>query len=247
MNWFVKQRPSRAGFRAHRRSGVSGGSFASLALAAVLLSGGFFLSGSGIARGADVEAVADLPKDKPSPSAKPKKQKKEKQPKDQPTPKQKPKKGDNTLDVPIPVGHGAKGVRLPYYDETGALQMFFNIKDAFRVDEGHLSMKDLMIETYDPDGKAALSINMPSSLLDLKTRIIHSQNTVTIRRADLEVTGSDMTFNSATRKGVFKGPTRTLLFAAPPAGVDSNLTPATTETLDPASTQPSNRLGETGQ
>ena len=247
MKWFVKQRLSRAGCRAHRQRGMLGGTFASLALASVMLTGGFFLCGISTARGAETNLAADLPKDQPSPSPKPKKRKKEKEPQEEKAPKQKPKKGDDTFDVPIPVGHGARGVRLPYYDGTGALQMFFNIKDAFRVDEGHLSMKDLMIETYDPDGRAALSINMPSSLLDLKTRIIHSPDTVTIRRADLEVTGSDMTFNSATRKGVFKGPSRTLLFAAPTAGVDSNLPPATTETLDPAATQTSNRIGETGQ
>src|SRR5438445_8569456 len=73
------------------------------------------------------------------------------------------------LNVPIPVGRGAEGVHIPYYDEKGKLQMDFSITSATRVDLGHLNMTTVNIETYNPDGSREMSIQAKSSVLDLNT------------------------------------------------------------------------------
>jgi len=116
------------------------------------------------------------------------------------------------FDIPIPVNHDAKGVRIPSYDPVGKLMMYFNIAKAFRVDDGHLRMTNLKIETYGEDGKVDLRIDMPASSLDLITNIISSVDPITIHRSDFQVTGANMTFNTQTRQGKFSGPVRMLIF-----------------------------------
>lgn len=118
---------------------------------------------------------------------------------------------DKGFDVPIPINHAAKGIRIPIYDVEGNLQMIFESEVAFRVDEQRLKMTDLKIATY-TGGKPEMSIDMPEGFFDLKTRVLSSEEPVTIRRPDLELTGAHMTFDTQTRMGKFTGPVRMLVY-----------------------------------
>jgi len=122
------------------------------------------------------------------------------------------KEEESGLQVPIPIGHSAEGIKLPEFGENGQIQMNFEIGSATRVNQTRLEMKDLEIETFNADGKAEMLILMPVSVFDLKSRVISSVDPVTIRRADLEVTGGNMEFDTRTRRGKFSGPTRMLIF-----------------------------------
>src|SRR5476649_259059 len=64
------------------------------------------------------------------------------------------------FNVPIPINHNAKGVKLPYFDTHGKLQMNFDIELATRIDNDHLQMKRAKMETYDADGKSQMTIDM---------------------------------------------------------------------------------------
>ena len=119
---------------------------------------------------------------------------------------------DAKFDVPIPIGHKAEGVVLPYFDERGKLQMNYKIEAATRSDNDHLQMTQVEVETFDEQGKTQMKIDMPSSVLDLKTRIVTSDTPVTIHRADFEVTGERMHFNTETRNGVMTGNVRMLIY-----------------------------------
>ena len=116
------------------------------------------------------------------------------------------------LTVPIPVNHGAKGIKLPYYDEKGKLQMDFSIDSAYRSDEGHLEMKQVKMHTYDENGNVEMMIDLPSSILDLTTRIVTSNQPVTIRRSDFEVTGETMQFDTQSKSGKIVGKVRMLIY-----------------------------------
>ncbi len=114
--------------------------------------------------------------------------------------------------VPFPIGHGASGIKLPDRGPDGHLRMSFEIGSAFRVDETHLKLQNLRIETFDEAGKLDIIIEMPESLMDIQTRVLTSVNPVTIRHSDFEVTGGNMTFDTKTREGKFSGPVRVLIF-----------------------------------
>jgi hypothetical protein len=103
--------------------------------------------------------------------------------------------------VPIAKGHDSKGLRIPYYDDRGKLQMTFNIGVASRIDDDHVEMSELEVETYSPTGASEMKIALPKSVLDLNTRVITAKTHVFVQRSDFELTGESMEFNTQTNRG----------------------------------------------
>jgi hypothetical protein len=116
------------------------------------------------------------------------------------------------IDVPVLKGHDAKGLKIPYFDGDGKLQMTFDIGVASRLDENHIQMADLRIETFDAAGQPEMSIDLPASVLDLTTSVISTEKTVKIKRSDFELTGQTMQFNTKTRQGGLGGKVRMLIY-----------------------------------
>src|SRR3954469_11859617 len=72
--------------------------------------------------------------------------------------------GEQSLtNIPLPVGHDAKGLVLPDYDLEGRLRGKFVAGSAKRVDENHIDFNDLKITTYTPDNQVDLQIQMHTS------------------------------------------------------------------------------------
>jgi hypothetical protein len=116
------------------------------------------------------------------------------------------------IDVPVPKGHDAKGLKIPYFGSDGKLQMSFNIGVASRLDDNHMQMTDLQIETFNDDGEHEMAIDLPTSVLDLTTSVISTKKHVTIRRDDFELTGETMEFNTRTKQGGLGGNVRMLIY-----------------------------------
>jgi hypothetical protein len=117
------------------------------------------------------------------------------------------------LSVPLPVGQDSIDVTIPYKDTgTGKKTMNFKIGIGTRIDEDHLKMKNLQIETFDETGALEMTIALPGSVLDLNTRIISGNDTVTVKRSDFELTGKAMTFNTETRQGWVKGDVKMIIY-----------------------------------
>lgn len=116
------------------------------------------------------------------------------------------------FNVPIPLKRDAKGVKLPYFDTDGKLQMNFDIELATRIDNEHLQMKAAKLETYNADGALEMTVEIATSILDLNTRVITSDKPVTIRRTDFELTGENMTFDTQTRAGKLLGKVRMVIY-----------------------------------
>jgi hypothetical protein len=73
-------------------------------------------------------------------------------------------------------------------------------------------MKLVKMQTYDETGKMEMMIDLPSSSLDLTTRIVTSDEPVTIRRSDFEITGETMVFDTQTKSGKLAGKVKMLIF-----------------------------------
>ncbi len=116
------------------------------------------------------------------------------------------------MSIPILPDHDAKGVKIPYFDAQGRLQMVFNIGVATRLDADHLKMTETQVETFDDEGASEMLINLPTSTLDLNTRVITSETTVTIRRDDFEITGHTLEFNTITKQGALGGDVQMFIY-----------------------------------
>src|SRR5947199_5754504 len=103
--------------------------------------------------------------------------------------------------IPLPIGHEAKGLVLPDFDGEGHLRGRFEAGTARRIDQEHVGFQHLKITTYTPESQPDLQIDMHTSVLDLKTRILSSQERSTIQGADFNIVGDSVQFDTNTRTG----------------------------------------------
>jgi len=108
--------------------------------------------------------------------------------------------GEQSLtNIPLPIGHEAKGLVLPDFDANGHLRGRIEARTAHRMDEEHIGFQNLKITTYTPDNQSDLRIDMNTSVLDLKTRVLSSQERTTIQRADFNIVGDSVQFDTNSR------------------------------------------------
>jgi len=103
--------------------------------------------------------------------------------------------------IPLPIGHEAKGLVLPDFDTEGRLRGKFEAGTAHRIDLEHVGFQELKITTYTPQSEVDLQINMHTSVLDLKTRILSSQERTTINRSDFNIAGDSVQFDTNAKTG----------------------------------------------
>jgi hypothetical protein len=110
--------------------------------------------------------------------------------------------GEQSLtNIPLPIGHEAKGLVLPDFDGEGRLRGKFEAGTAHRIDQEHIGFQHLKITTYTPQSQPDLQIDMHTSVLDLKTRVLSSQERTTIQRADFNIAGDSVQFDTNSRTG----------------------------------------------
>jgi Lipopolysaccharide-assembly, LptC-related len=114
--------------------------------------------------------------------------------------------GEQSLtNIPLPVGHEAKGLVLPDFDLQGRLRGKFEAVSAKRLDEEHIGFHTLKITTFTPENQPDLTIELSESVLNLKTRILSSNERSTIKRADFNITGDSVEFDTNSRTGNLLG------------------------------------------
>ncbi len=120
--------------------------------------------------------------------------------------------GEQSLtNIPLPIGHEAKGLVLPDFDLEGHLRGRFESESAKRLDEVHIGFRALKITTYTPESKPDLTIELSESILNLKTRILTSNERTTIKRADFNITGDSVEFDTNSRVGRLVGHVKMLI------------------------------------
>ena len=135
----------------------------------------------------------------------------------QPKPGKKPRRaspspGTQSLtNIPLPIGHEAKGLVLPDFGTDGRMVGKFSAKTARRVDEGHVGFEQLEIVTYTAENQPDLQIGMHTGVLDLNTRILSSRERTMIKRADFNIEGDAVDFDTQKRTGHLVGNVKMVL------------------------------------
>lgn len=114
--------------------------------------------------------------------------------------------------IPLTVGHEAKGLVLPNYDLQGHLLGRFEAATAARMDENHVHFTDLKMLSYDEREKPDFNVAMADAVLNLETRVIDSNKRTKIKRADFEIAGDAVQFNTVTRRGTLTGNVHMTIF-----------------------------------
>lgn len=117
------------------------------------------------------------------------------------------------FDVPVPLGIPVKGIKIPHRNEEGKLIMTIEAETAKKLDEQHVEMENMKIESIDDDGKT-INIVLPHSIFNLETRILTGDTHALIRRDDFEITGDAVEFNTKTRFATLRGKIRMVIQSA---------------------------------
>jgi hypothetical protein len=130
-----------------------------------------------------------------------------------PTPTPETQKEDLGLkNIPLTVGHEAKGLVLPNYDPNGRLLGRFEAAIAARIDENHVRFTNLKMLTFDEKEQPDFNVDMTEGTLNLDTRVIDSKQRTKIKRADFEISGDTMTFSTVTHQGTLTGKVRMTIY-----------------------------------
>jgi lipopolysaccharide assembly outer membrane protein LptD (OstA) len=114
--------------------------------------------------------------------------------------------------IPLTIGHEAKGIVFPNYDDTGHLVGRFQAETASRIDENHVRFTDLKMQTFDQKEQPDFDIKMANAILNLETRILESKARATLKRNDFEIAGDTMSFNTSTHQGTMTGNVHMTIF-----------------------------------
>src|SRR2546425_2657764 len=165
------------------RNGGSGNWSLVTSLLSILLLAMLFWAGPALAKSKTTKQKRNLPNASPSASA-----------------------GEQSLtNIPLPVGHEAKGLVLPDFDLEGHLRGKFEAVSAKRIDEEHIGFHSLKITTFTPENKADLTIELIDSTLNLRTRILSSNERTIIQRTDFNIAGDSVQFDTNTHTGKLIG------------------------------------------
>src|SRR5262245_55591291 len=115
------------------------------------------------------------------------------------------------FDVPLPNGRDAKGIKIPIRNPEGKLTLRYTIGVAKKVDDTHLEMSELQVETFDSNGEHEMTMDLPTSVMDLTTWVITAYQPVKIERDDFVLTGNTMIFNPLTKQGGVGGGARMII------------------------------------
>ncbi len=118
----------------------------------------------------------------------------------------------DAMDLPVPKGQPQKGVKVPFYDSTGKLKMRFEIGVGTWLDEANIKMEKLRVETFKEDGTTEFDMDLPDATLNKTTKEITSQTNVTVKTAQYEITGHNMTFNIETKSGALGGGVKMIIY-----------------------------------
>ena len=106
------------------------------------------------------------------------------------------------IDLPVPIGHEVKGLRVPLRTSEGKMDLQFDMESATRLDDQNVEMHTALIQTFDQQSsKPDVKINLQKSVMNMETNVITSQDPILVTRSDFQLTADGMEFNSKTRQG----------------------------------------------
>lgn len=120
--------------------------------------------------------------------------------------KERPKPGEGVTNVPIAQGHDAKGLVLPDFDLLGRLRGKLQAGVTRRLDDENIEFKGLKFVTFLPETQTPdLEINVPTSVFNLKTQVLTSNERASVKRTDFEIAGDTLKFEMISRLGTLAG------------------------------------------
>lgn len=111
----------------------------------------------------------------------------------------------------IPVGLRNNRVKFPGFEQGRPTSLV--IADSMtRVDDKTLYAEGVTLHLYAEDPRQNLRVDMKSATYHLETKILTSNERTKVSRADFQIEGDSMVFDTTTSRGQMKGHVHTVVF-----------------------------------
>jgi len=117
------------------------------------------------------------------------------------------------VEVPVPIGHEVKGLRVPVRNDEGKMEMQFDMESAKRLDDQDIEMHTATIQTYNQQtAKPDAKIELKNAVMNLDTDVIKTGDPVRVSREDFVLTADGGEFNSKLRQGRVVGNVHLIIY-----------------------------------
>lgn len=104
----------------------------------------------------------------------------------------------------IPIGHEQKSVVVPNYSNT-RISSLIRAAGMKRLDDQRLALTEVTITTYDDEENEEMIVKMPTAIYHLESAILEGTSRSTVSRADFDLLGDGLLFDSGNNFGRMQG------------------------------------------
>ncbi len=129
----------------------------------------------------------------------------------------------------IPLGRESQGAVIPSFDATGRRTSLITADVIRRIDDERLYAEDLVVQMYNTDPKDNLRLDLHTAFYHVADGILRSTERSRVTRADFQVEGDSLVFDTTQNQGRMTGNIRMVIFdtsalsgeKAPPAAAET--------------------------
>lgn len=111
----------------------------------------------------------------------------------------------------IPQGFVNKNVKVPSFKE-GKRSSLLTAGTLTRLDDTRLSAENVVVEIYGEDPAEDMRVDLITAIYNMQEKVLRSGERSRVSRADFEMEGDSMVFDTTNSIGSMKGRVRTLIF-----------------------------------
>ncbi|SKB04831.1 Lipopolysaccharide-assembly, LptC-related [Prosthecobacter debontii] len=111
----------------------------------------------------------------------------------------------------IPQGFVNADIQVPSF-QNGQPSSLLTAATVTRLDDDRLSAENVVVEIYGQTPAENMRVDLKSAIYNMTEKVLRSGERSRVSRADFEMEGDSMVFNSATSVSSMKGRVRTLIF-----------------------------------
>ena len=112
----------------------------------------------------------------------------------------------------IPVGVENEHAVLPSFDETGRRSSLITADVIRRIDDERLYAEGFQLEQYGSDKDHDTRINLSTAYYNMTTGTLRSTQRSKVSRADFEIEGDSLIFDTQNNRGLMQGNIRMVIF-----------------------------------
>jgi hypothetical protein len=112
----------------------------------------------------------------------------------------------------IPLGVESRGAVIPSFDASGRRTSLITADVVRRIDDGRLYAEQLVLQMFDEDPAADVRIDLRTAFYHMEDGVLRSTERSRVTRADFEIEGDSLIFDTVKNQGRMTGNIRMVIF-----------------------------------